>query len=239
MRLDQSLLSKMTAEFIGTFAIVFSGCGAIMVAERFPGSLNAAAIPAIFGLIVTAMIYAVGHISGAHLNPAVTAAFAVARHFPVRQIPAYWLAQILGALAATGMSTLLLPAGAGYGAAIPHVLVMQAFGWEILLTFVLMFVVSAVATDTRAVGTMAGAAVGAAVTVCAYIGGPITGAALNPARALAPALAEGRTDVLWIYLLGPTIGAVIAAKLYEWIRCHAPTEAIKEETKTAAAVGCC
>ncbi len=238
MATKASLASKMAAEFIGTFAIVFAGCGAVMVAERFPGSVAGGAIPVVFGLTVAAMIYAVGHISGAHFNPAVTAAFAVARHFPVRQIPAYWAAQFVGAFAATGLLYALLPPGSTFGAAVPHVSVPQAVGWEVVLTFFLMFVIIAVATDTRAVGTMAGAAIGSTVTLAAYVGGPVTGAAMNPARALAPAFAEGQLTSLWIYFVGPLVGAVAAAKLYEWIRCHSQ-EAEDTPSKSGAAGGCC
>jgi MIP family channel proteins len=238
MATRDSMVSKMVAEFVGTFALVFAGCGAIMVAERIPGSISGASIPVVFGLTVASMIYAVGHISGAHFNPAVTIAFAVARHFPVRQIAGYWAAQCLGALAATGLSFVLLPDGSVYGAAVPHVGTLQALGWEIVLTFFLMFVIIAVATDTRAVGTMAGAAIGSTVTLAAYVGGPLTGAAMNPARALAPALAEGQTVSLWIYLVGPIVGAVAAAKLYEWIRCHSQ-DAQDNSSKSGAAGGCC
>ncbi len=183
MRLLQMLLiRKALAEMIGTFAIVFAGCGSVMVMERFPGSYPATVIPVVFGLIVAAMIYALGHISGAHFNPAVTLAFAVSRHFPVKEVLSYWTAQFGGAILAIFILTLLLPQGASYGATIPHVPVAQALGWEIILTFFLMFVIIAVATDTRAVGTMAGAAIGATVMLAAFIGGPVTGASMNPAN---------------------------------------------------------
>lgn len=226
----RSQISKVAAEAIGTFALVFLGCGSVMVAERFPGMLPAAAIPLIFGLTVAAMIYAVGHISGAHFNPAVTLGFAVARHFPLREIAAYWLAQILGAFLAVTLLWSLLPAGTTFGATIPHVPVLQALSWEITLTFFLMFVIIAVATDTRAEGTMAGTAIGAIVMVDAFVGGPVTGASMNPARSLAPAIFQGRMDVMWIYIIGPAIGAVLAALLYEKLRC----EPEKKDAK-----GCC
>lgn len=211
----------MLAEFIGTFAMVFIGCGSIMVAERFPGSIPEFAIPTVFGLVVAAMIYAVGHISGAHFNPAVTLAFAVARHFPLREVLSYWIAQTAGALAAIGTLAVLLPHGVLFGATVPAVDPMQAVAWEAVLTFFLMFVIIAVATDTRAVGVMAGAAIGAAVIMGALVGGPVTGASMNPARSLAPAIFQGRLDVIWIYLAGPFSGAVLAALAYEWIRCGA------------------
>ena len=154
------LLHKAVAEFIGTFALVFAGCGSLMVAERFPGSIPAGLVPLVFGLVIAAMIYAVGHISGAHFNPAVSFGFAVARHFAWRHLLFYWSAQCLGAIAAMALLTAILPAGLVYGATLPSVTLLQAFAWEFVLSFFLMFVIIAVATDTRAVGIMAGAAIG-------------------------------------------------------------------------------
>jgi MIP family channel proteins len=212
------LSHRMTAEAIGAFAIVFFGCGAIMVAQRFSGSISGAAIPVVFGLVVAAMIYTLGHISGAHFNPAVTLAFAVSRHFPARDVAAYWLAQCAGALLATAILSLILPNGHSYGATVPSVSSIAACAWEAILTFFLMLVIMGVATDTRAIGTMAGAAIGATVMLDAFIGGPITGASMNPVRSLAPAIAEGRMDVLWIYILSPMIGAIVASLLYQWMR---------------------
>lgn len=189
-----------------------------MVAERFPGTLSHASISVIFGLAVAVMIYAVGHISGAHFNPAVTLAFAAARHFPFEQVLAYWISQLVGAFAALGVLKALLPVGNSYGATIPVIPPLQALAWEIILTFFLMFVIVSVATDTRAVGTMAGAAIGGTVMLAAWMGGPVTGASMNPARSLAPAVFEGRLGVMWIYIVGPCLGAVLAALFYETIR---------------------
>ncbi len=230
-------VSKFFAEAIGTFAIVFFGCGAVMVSERFPGSIAPGGVPVVFGLVVAAMIYAVGHISGAHFNPAVTLGFAVARHFPRRQVLSYLGAHFLGAILAMGLCVALLPKGQGYGATLPAAGVgqLQALGWEVVLTFFLMFVIIAVATDTRAVGTMAGAAIGVTVMLDAFVGGPVTGASMNPARSLAPALFSGRFGDLWIYFVGPIVGAILAAKFYEWIRCQAP----EPDTKGGGAGGCC
>jgi aquaporin NIP len=215
---NRLLLKKSLAEFIGTFTLVFAGCGAIMVAERFPGTVSPVVIPVVFGLAVAVMIYAVGHISGAHFNPAVTLAFAAARHFPFRQVLFYWLAQFAGAFTAIGLLTLLLPPGRVCGAPWFGVLPPQALAWEGVLTFFLMFVIMAVATDTKAEGTMAGAAIGGTVMLAAFVGGPVTGASMNPARYLAPACFEGKLSYLWLYLLGPCAGALLAAWLYEAIR---------------------
>lgn len=211
------LSQKALAEAIGTFALVFAGCGSIMVAERFPGAMAPMAPAVVFGLVVAAMIYAVGHISGAHFNPAVTAAFAVARHFPRREILAYWFAQGVGACVAIGLLKAILPPGLTYGATLPAVGIFQALVCEVILTFFLMFVIVAVATDTRAVGVMAGAAIGTTVMFCALMGGPITGASMNPARSFAPALFSGHLDVFWIYAVGPFAGAILAACLYTWL----------------------
>ncbi len=218
MILKNVLHKKFIAEVIGTFTLVFAGCGSVMVAERFPGTVSPAVIAVVFGLAVAVMIYAVGHISGAHFNPAVTLAFAVARHFPFRQVLYYWTAQFAGALMAIGLLTLLLPAGRAYGSTFFSVNPFQALVWEAVLTFFLMFVIVAVATDTKAEGTMAGAAIGGTVMLAAWVGGPVTGASMNPARSFAPALFEGRLDVMWIYIVGPCVGAVAAALLYEAIR---------------------
>lgn len=227
------LFHKSVAEAIGTFVLVFMGCGSVMISERFSGSIPPVAIPMVFGLAVSAMIYALGHISGAHFNPAVTLAFAIARHFPGKQVLAYWSAQFSGALFAIALLHLSLPPGESYGATVPALPWFQALIWEMALTFTLMFVIIAVATDTRAMGTMAGAAIGATVALGAFVGGPLTGASMNPARSLAPALAQGEAKVLWIYFLGPILGAALAALAYEWIRCE------EKPAMAEPAKGCC
>jgi MIP family channel proteins len=232
-------INKAIAEAIGTFTIVLLGCGAIAVSTRFPGSIPAGIVPLVFGLAVATMIYAVGHISGAHFNPAVTLAFVLTRHFSWRNALTYWIAQFLGALLATAFLYAALPDGISYGAPVPSLSFSAALAWEMILTFFLMFVIIAVATDTRAVGIMAGAAIGATVTICAIVGGPLTGAALNPARAFAPALFEGNLNHMPIYILGPCLGAIIAALCYEKIRCEAiPNSDGKNPTKKSAK-GCC
>lgn len=223
---------KAVAEAVGTFLIVLFGCGAVMVAERFPGAVPVGGVPIVFGLAVSVMIYALGHISGAHFNPAVTIAFAVARHFPRRDVPFYLFAQFAGATLAVLVLSRILPAGVAYGTTIPAIATLPALAWEGLLTFLLMFVIMAVATDTRAMGTMAGLAIGASVTLAAMVGGPLTGASMNPARSFGPALVSGDFRGFWIYLLGPLSGAIIAALFYEWVRCdHGP--------RVKNAKGCC
>lgn len=212
------LSNKAVAEFIGTFALVFAGCGSVMVSERFPGTVTLSSIPIVFGLVVATMIYAVGHISGAHFNPAVSLAFTLTRHFPKKELVAYWFAQFAGAIVAILLLQFLLPDGSIYGATVSNVGFLRTIAWEIVLTFFLMFVIIAVATDTRAQGVMAGAAIGATVCFCAFVGGPVTGASMNPARSLAPAIFQGTLNDIWVYFVGPAIGASLAALVYQKIR---------------------
>lgn len=212
------LLAACVAEGIGTFGLVFAGCGAIMVNAISGGQVTHVGVGLVFGLVIAAMIYATGHLSGAHLNPAVTLGFVLARHFPLRRMAAYWLAQCIGALAAAICLRLLLGDVAHLGATLPSGSVWQSFGLEALLTFFLMFVIMAVATDTRAVGQAAALAIGATVGLEALFAGPISGASMNPARSLGPAIVGATWTSLWIYLVAPPIGAVLAALCYRWLR---------------------
>jgi len=224
------LYQKCLAEFIGTYALVFFGCGSIMAAERMPSDYPAAAIPLVFGAIVAVMIYTVGHISGAHFNPAVTLAFAVTRHFPIRQVVPYWLAQFLGGIAAIAVLASIMPLGHTFGATVPSKGIGVAFAWEVIFSAFLMLVIIAVATDTRAEGVMAGIAIGTIVVLCAFLGGPFSGASMNPARSLAPAIFQGTLGTVWIYIAAPCIGTVLGALVYQLIRC---------DEKTGQARGCC
>ncbi len=215
-----SWLPACVAEGLGTFGLVFAGCGAIMVDRLSGGQVTHVGVGLVFGLIITAMIYATGHISGAHLNPAVTLGFVLARHFPLRRLVGYWCAQLAGAIAAAACLRLLLGNVAHVGATIPAGSggAWQSFGLEALLTFFLMFVIMAVATDTRAVGQAAALAIGATVGLEALFAGPISGASMNPARSFGPALVSGTWTSLWVYLLAPPLGAAVAALVYRWLR---------------------
>jgi aquaporin NIP len=214
------LPQRLAAEALGTFVLVSAGCGAIVVEAR-TGSLGHLGVALTFGLVVACMVAAVGHVSGAHLNPAVTVAFALFRHFPRRDVPLYVAAQLAGALAGAGTLRLLFGTDQGsLGATAPASGSVQSFLLEVLLTACLMFVITAVATDTRAVGQLAALAIGAAVTVDALWGGPISGASMNPARSFAPALVAGLWRAHWVYWAGPLLGAALGAGAYQLL--HAP-----------------
>lgn len=222
------LARALVAELVGTFALVFAGCGAAMVDARWH-SLGHGGVAASFGLVIMVLVYALGHVSGAHFNPAVTLAFAAFRHFPRRQVLPYWGAQVAGALAAAAVLRGSLGEVASLGATLPAVGQGNAFLWELALTFLLMLVVMAVATDTRAVGETAAIAVGGTVGLDALFGGPVTGASMNPARTLGPGLVSGDLTGLWLYLVAPLAGALLAAAVYTILRGDAGLGGAHEE----------
>jgi MIP family channel proteins len=219
-----SVARRLAAEALGTFALVFFGAGAVMVAAKY-GSFGQLGIALAFGLVITTMIYALGHISGAHLNPAVSLGFALSRHFPWSRLGAYWVAQCTGAIAAALLLRTSLGDVADVGATLPSGSDGQSFLWEAVLTFFLMLVIMAVATDTRAVGEAAAVAIGGTVGLCALVGGPVSGASMNPARSLGPALAAGEFGALWIYLLAPLVGGSLGAVAYQLLRGEATSVA--------------
>lgn len=216
--IEESQLRCLAAEFVGTFGLVFAGTGAIVINAVSGGTVGHVGIGLTFGLIVMVMIYAFGHISGAHLNPAVTLAFAAGRHFPWPLVPQYWAAQIAGGITASLVLRLLFGDVANLGATLPAGSASQSFGLEIVLTMILMVVITSVATDTRAVGQAAAIAIGGTIGLEALFAGPISGASMNPARSLAPAIVSGAWTDQWLYIAGPAIGAAIGVLLYNAIR---------------------
>jgi aquaporin NIP len=211
------LARALVAEAIGTFALVFAGAGAVMVDAK-THALGHVGVALTFGLVIMAMIYAVGHVSGAHFNGAVTFAFALTRHFPWRRAFAYWVAQLAGAVAAAALLRGSLGNVAHVGATLPSGSEGQSFLWELVLTVFLMFVILAVATDTRAVGEAAAIAIGGTIGLDAMVGGPISGASMNPMRSLAPALVSGDLHALWLYVAAPVLGASIGGLAYQFVR---------------------
>jgi len=203
----RSEMKKFAAEFIGTFALVFAGTGAIVIDEVSHGAVTHAGIALTFGLIVLAMIYTLGDISGAHINPAVTIGFWISRRLPGREVLGYIASQCGGALLASGVMRLLFPQNRLLGTTQPADSVWQSFVLEFLLTALLMFVILGVSTGAREKGITAGIAVGSVIALEAMFAGPITGASMNPARSLGPALVSGQIGNLWIYLIAPVLSA--------------------------------
>jgi MIP family channel proteins len=210
---------RALAEFLAAFALVFAGCGAIITDAKYDGALGTVGIALVFGLVIMAMIYATGHLSGAHINPSVTIAFTLTRHFPLRDALAYIPAQLAGATVAAGvLRGAWTDKPAHLGATLPSVGGGQALLYEAVLTAFLMFVIIAVATDTRAVGSAAAIAIGGVVGLDALFGGPVTGASMNPARSFGPALVANEWRDFWVYILGPLIGATVGAFAYQLVR---------------------
>ncbi len=208
-----SRFSRLLAEFIGTFALVFAGTGAIIINDVSGGTIGHGGIALTFGLVVLAMIYTLGDVSGAHLNPAVTVAFAAARRMPWHEVPGYALAQMGGALTASALHRGLFQESAHLGATLPSGSATQSLILEIVLSALLMLVILSVSTGAKEKGITAGLTIGAVVALEAMFAGPISGASMNPARSLAPALVSGHLEHLWIYLLAPVAGALLAVPL--------------------------
>ena len=231
-------MKRLCAEFIGTFALVFAGTGAIVVNQISDGAVSHVGIALTFGLVVLAMIYAVGDISGAHLNPAVTLGFCTARRMPWADAPPYIASQCAGAMAASGVLALLFPTQPAHlGATIPLGTVSQALVFELILTLILMFVILRVSTGANEKGITAGIAVGAVIALEALFGGPVSGASMNPARSLAPAIFSGQLATLWIYIAAPISGALLAVPLCRSIcveeRCCPAAGAAPENKRTS------
>ncbi|HVX51395.1 MAG TPA: aquaporin [Chitinophagaceae bacterium] len=211
------MMRKLVAESIGTFTLVFCGTGAVVIDQQTGGAVSHAGIAITFGLVVMSMIYALGNISGAHLNPAVSIAFYLAGRFPFSSVVPYIISQLAGALMASVVLKLLFPANALLGATLPAGSNLQSFVLEVLLTFFLMLVIINVATGSKEQGMFAGLAIGSVVLLEAMFAGPVCGASMNPARSLAPAVVSGHTENLWIYLAAPVAGAAAAIPVWKYL----------------------
>jgi aquaporin Z len=213
-----SLFRKLLAELIGTYALVFAGTGAIVIDQLSGGAITHVGVALTFGLIVLAMIYTLGDVSGAHLNPAVSIGFVVSGRFSLRELFPYIGAQIAGALLASLTLHLLFPQNALLGATLPAGSAGQSFILEVLLTALLMLVILNVSHGAKEKGITAGIAVGAVIALEALFAGPVCGASMNPARSLAPALVSGHLEHLWIYLSAPLLGALVAVPIFALLR---------------------
>ena len=204
------LSKRLLSELLGTFGLVFAGTGAIVINQASGGAITHVGIALTFGLIILAMIYTFGEISGAHFNPAVTLGFFAARRFEGRHVALYIGAQLAGAFAASGTLRLLFPDHPNLGATLPAGTELQSFVLETILTFFLMLVILSVSTGAKEKGITAGLVVGSVIALEAMFAGPICGASMNPGRSLAPAVVSGHLEHLWIYLAGPVLGALLA-----------------------------
>lgn len=211
-------MKKYYAEILGTFALVFCGTGAIIINQESAGAVTHPGIAFTFGLIVMVMIYALGPISGAHLNPAVTIAFTVAKRFPIKEVFPYVLSQAVGAFAASAMLKFLFTNNEYLGATMPVGTELQSFVLEVILTFFLMLVILNVATGSKEQGMFAGLAIGSTVLLEAMFAGPVCGASMNPIRSISPAIVSGHVEHLWIYIVAPIIGAALAIIVWKAIR---------------------
>ena len=203
-------MKRYISEFIGTFSMIFCGCGAMTINEVTGGTVTHVGIGLTWGLIVMVMIYAFVETSGAHFNPAVTIAFAYAKKFAWKEVPKYIIVQILGAFVASGILLFLFPESEFLGSTIPKVDVWRAFVLELLLTFFLMVTIINVSTGSKEIGVIAGIAIGGVVLLEAIFAGPITNASMNPARSLGPNIVSGNIEGLWLYLVAPVLGALLA-----------------------------
>jgi len=210
-------MKRYIAEILGTFALVFCGTGAIIINQQSSGAITHVGIAITFGLIVMAMIYALGHISGAHLNPAVTIAFTLAKKFKAKQVTPYIISQLAGAFLASFVLHYLFPTNEFLGATIPSGTPLQSFILECILTFFLMLVIIHVATGSKEQGMFAGLAIGSTVLLEAMFAGPVSGASMNPARSLAPAIVSGHMEHLWVYLTATILGAALAIPIWKFL----------------------
>ncbi|XP_031122574.1 probable aquaporin NIP-type [Ipomoea triloba] len=226
------IIQKMIAETIGTYFLIFIGCGSVAV-NKIYGSITFLGVSVAWGLVIMVMIYSVGHISGAHFNPAVTITFALFRQFPWIQVPLYMFAQLGGSIVASGTLYFLLEVTPkAFFGTIPVGSDVQSFVIEFIMSFLLMFVISGVATDNRAIGELAGIAIGMTVLICVLVAGPVSGASMNPARTLGPAIVMHEYKSIWVYMVGPMMGTISGGFTYNLIRFT--EKPLKELTKSGS-----
>ena len=216
--MNTNLIKQCIAEFIGTFALVFFGCGSMILYELNPNAISPDAIPIIFGLIIAVMIYALGHLSGAHFNPAVSLAFYQNKNINFRQLSTYIPAQIIGAVVASSIHKFLFGSQHSFGMTSNKLTLVQGFLFEILMSMFLMLTIISVATDKRVSKSIAGLSIGGIITVCSFVGGPFTGASMNPARSLGPAILSYNFSSIIMYILAPIIGTIIGVCIYNNIK---------------------
>lgn len=227
-------MRRLFAESLGTFCLVFAGTGAIVIDQTTGGEVTHIGIALTFGLVVMAMIHALGDVSGAHLNPAVSIGFVLARRFPARELPRYVIAQTIGALAASALLRLLFPANETLGATMPVGPIWRSFVLEVVLTFMLMLVILAVSSGPKERGVMAGIAIGGTVGLAALFAGPISGASMNPARSFAPAVVSGDISTLWMYLAAPPVGAMLAVACWRALAKSERVDAVNQASSPLA-----
>ncbi|XVF87262.1 hypothetical protein PTKIN_Ptkin18bG0104900 [Pterospermum kingtungense] len=231
--LSVPFMQKLMAELLGTYFLIFAGCASVVVNVNNDKVVSLPGISMVWGLAVMVLVYSVGHISGAHFNPAVTIAFATCKRFPLKQVPAYIAVQVLGSTLAAGTLRLIFSGPHDvFAGTSPQGSNLQAFVVEFIITFYLMFIISGVATDNRAIGELAGLAVGATVLLNVMFAGPITGASMNPARSLGPAIVSIHYKGIWIYVAAPILGAVCGAWVYNMVRYT--DKPLREITKSAS-----
>ncbi|XP_052197602.1 probable aquaporin NIP-type [Diospyros lotus] len=214
-----TMTQKVVAEVIGTFFVIFSGCGAVVVNKLYGGKITHPGVSATWGLTVMVMVYSVGHISGGHFNPAVTICFAAFRQFPLWEVPFYIVAQLMGSIIASGTLALMFSVThEAFFGTVPAGSDAQSFVIEIVISFLLMFVISGVSTENTAVGDLAGVAIGMTIMLNVLVAGPVSGASMNPARSIGPAIVKSVYKGLWVYILGPVIGTLAGRFAYNLIK---------------------
>ncbi|XP_050287507.1 nodulin-26-like [Quercus robur] len=233
LRVSAAFMQKLMAEVVATYIMIFAGCASVLTNLNYENVVGLVGISMTWGLVVMALVYTVGHVSGAHFNPSVTISFAIYKRFPWKQVPGYILAQVLGSTLASGTLRLIfnghenqffgtMPAGSD----------LQAFVMEFIITFFLLFIISGVATDSRAVGKLGGLVVGSTVLLNVLFAGPITGASMNPARTLGPAIIHNKYRGLWIYMIAPVLGGISGASAYNFLRM--PDKPVPEITEASS-----